>query len=133
GRMLVRQPEKAISPSQRTLAYLVAAEEDEPAAGIARAVLENGALGNEYLFGAEGSDEPTRVVSDAVDQVVRSVNARSAGGMGLDGFLAKGESHGIQACILFVPAQPGDWLDRRLEQMSRRPGAFRAVIGSSGR
>jgi hypothetical protein len=132
GRMLVRQPEKALSPSQRTLAYLVAAEGDEPAAGIARAVLENGCLGNEYLFSAEGSEEPTRVVSEAVDQVVRSVNAQHRGGMGLDAFLAKGQSHGIQACILFVPSRPGEWLDRVLGQMGRHPGPFRAVIGVDG-
>jgi hypothetical protein len=129
GRMLVRMPETAISPTQRTLAYLVAAEGDEPAAGIARAVLENGSLGTDYLFGADGGSEPTRVISDAIHMVVGSINHRPHGGGGLDSFLVDGESRGVTACILFVPSRPGPWLDRVAEQLARHPGPFRAIVG----
>jgi hypothetical protein len=130
--MLVRLPERAVSPCERTLAYLVAAEADEPAAGIARAMLENGSLGNDFLFGAEGADHPTRSTGEAVEQVLRSARARAQGGQGLAPFLAQGANHGIRACILFVPPRARAWLDRVEEQILHSPGPFRAIIGVDG-
>jgi hypothetical protein len=131
-RMLVRTPERAVAPCEKTLAYLVAGAGDEPAAGIARAVLENGSLGTDFLFGADGGEVPTRNLHEALEQVVRSANARQQGGMGLGQFLSQGESQGIRACILFVPGQPGAWLSRIAEQIANNHGPFRVIIGVDG-
>jgi hypothetical protein len=131
-RMLVRTPERAIAPCEKTLAYLVAADGDEPAAGIARAVLENGSLGTDFLFSANGAEAATRNVQEAVEQLVRSVNARDEGGRGLGAFLAHGESQGIRACILFVSGRPGAWLNRVAQQVAGNHGPFRVIIGVDG-
>src|SRR5262249_11252208 len=103
GQLLVRLPEKAITASRRTLVYFVAGPGDEPSAGIARAVLETGQLGNDYHFGADGADAMVRTAPEAVDQLVRSASARQRGGQGLAPFLDRGEAVGVRACILFVP------------------------------
>lgn len=132
GRLLVRTPERAVKPCERSMAYLVGARADEPAAGIARAVLEGGALGKDFLFAAEGAESPTQNAREAVEQVIASANARDQAGAGLGGLLDRGEAHGLQACILFVPAEPGPWLERVAEQVARRPGPFRAIIGVDG-
>jgi hypothetical protein len=132
GRLLVRLPERATAPCEKTLAYLVAADDDEPAAGVARAALENGSLGYDYLFGADGAEAPTPDGRAAVELVVRSAAARGQGGAGLQHFLGQGEKLGIRACVLFVPARPGDWLLRVAAALARHNGPCRVVVGTDG-
>jgi hypothetical protein len=132
GRMLVRMPERAVSPCEKTLAYLVAAEGDEAAAGITRAVLENGSLGSDFLFGADGAESPTQDIREAVASVARSANARELAGRGLASFLAAGEKQGIRACLLFVPGRIGPWLGHVAAQMRCGQGPFRVLIGVDG-
>jgi hypothetical protein len=127
GRMLVRTPERAVSPSERTLAYLVARKGDEATAGVARSLLENGSLSTDWLFRAEGEETAVRGAPEAVDQVIRSANARPRGGEGLEIFLELGESEGVRACILVVPAQPGKWLAQVEEQPAALDAAEPAV------
>jgi hypothetical protein len=132
GRLVVRAPEKAVSPTEKTLAYLVAAAGDEPAAGIARAALEHQLLGPDYLFSADGETACTRAAPEAVDQVVRSVNARTEGGTRLESLLAQGEMQGITACLMFLPPRPGAWLDRVVACTAVKPGPFLAIVGVDG-
>ncbi|MEO7327780.1 MAG: DUF58 domain-containing protein, partial [Minicystis sp.] len=54
--LVVRTPERAFSVSRKTIAYLVAGEGDEPAAGAARVAVESGALGATWVLGADGND-----------------------------------------------------------------------------
>jgi hypothetical protein len=131
GRLLVRMPERAVAPCQKTMAYLVASEDDEPAAGIARAVLESGLLGTHFLFGTDGA-EPVRTAPEAVEQILRSAAARSDGGTGLEAFLDQGERLGMNACLLFVPPRPGPWLERAARHMTAPRGPFRVVVGIDG-
>ena len=132
GRMLVRSPERAVMRSQKTLVYFVAGADDEASAGVTRALLEIGSLGTDFWFRADGQAESTRDVRNAIDQVIRSSSCRDRGGEGLGKFLGRGEELGITACILFVPARPGAWLERVVEQLGRYPGPFRALIGVDG-
>jgi hypothetical protein len=128
GRLLVRTPEQALSPCDKTLAYFVAGPADEPSAGITRAVLESGGLGAEFLFAADGGT-PTASVPEAIEQLVRSRTERAQGGSGLGSFLAEGESRGLRACLLFVPARLGPWLERVEQQLRCHHGPFRAIVG----
>jgi hypothetical protein len=131
GRLLVRTPERAVAPCEKTMAYLVAADGDEPAAGVARAVLEGGLLGADFLFGADGG-EPVRTPAEAVELILRSAAIRGEGAAGLEAFLNRGESLGLKACLLFVPPRPGAWLERVARLVAARRGPFRAVIGTDG-
>ncbi len=132
GRMLVRMPERAVRPCQKMLSYFVASQGDEATAGIARAMLEGAEPGQDYLFAADGTDSPTRLLREAVDQLVRSAGARSCGGLGLGKFLGQCEAAGGAACVLFVPSEPGPWLGRVAEQLARRRGTCRAIVGIDG-
>ena len=132
GRLLVRTPERAVAPCEKTMAYLVAAEGDEPTAGVARAVLENGLLGPDFLFGADGGGAAVRTVPEAIEQVLRSAAARGDGAAGLEAFLNQGESLGMKACLLFVPSRPGPWLERVARVLAERRGPFRVVVGADG-
>jgi hypothetical protein len=132
GELLVRMPERAVTPSRKTLVYFVAGPGDEPGAGLARSLLESGQLGNEYHFGADGSTAMMRTAGEALDQLVRSAPCRAAGGEGLESFLRRGETLGLGACILFVPPRPGAWLPRVLAQLARFRGPFLVLIGVDG-
>jgi hypothetical protein len=132
GRLLVRMPERAVRPLRKTLVYFIAGEGDEPAAGIARALLEAGCFSPQFWFRADGQRTATCDVREAVHQIAASRSARDRGGEGLDSFLSRGEELGIKACILFVPCRTGEWLDRVARQLERRPGPFRVLIGMDG-
>jgi hypothetical protein len=132
GRMLVRSPERSVAPSRETLVYLVAGEGDEPAAGLARAGLELRSFGSRFLFGADGSPEPTRDAAEAMLKVVGSASHRARGGADLADFLLRGEAKGIMAAILFVPGKPGKWLETIVPSVAARAGRCRVVIGVDG-
>ena len=125
--LLVRTPERAISPSPSAIAYFVAGRDDEATAGTARAFLELGLLGADFLFSADGADEPTADPAEAVEQIVRSVFHRDRGAIGLHELLARGVRDGRHSCVLFLPPTPGPWL-ARVEREVALPQGTTAVI-----
>ena len=62
----VRLAEKSVHHSNRTLAYLLSGPDDEAAAAVARIAVESGALGDDWVFGADGSTETTGTVATAL-------------------------------------------------------------------
>jgi hypothetical protein len=132
GRMLVRMPERTISQSQKTLAYFVAGPADEPTAGVARALVENGSLGLNLLFRADGSHRAAGTAAEVVAQIVASSAARDASAQGLADLLDQGVAQGVKGCILFVPAGNGPWLDRVADSIQQFRGQCRVIIGIDG-
>lgn len=111
-RLVVRTPERALSPVRRTIAYLVAGAGDEPAAGAAKAAITSGGLGAEWLLGADGTIGGVDTVEAALDAIVRSASVPEAqGAAGLAAFLQVDGPIGRKA-IVFVPARPGPWVER---------------------
>ena len=110
--LLVRTTERAISPSPSAMAYFVAGPEDEPSASIARLFLQQGWLGEGFLFQADGADEATGDRDEALTQLIRSRHARQHGAQGLQRFFerARSGSRVRRSCLLFLPAAPGPWL-----------------------
>ena len=131
GQLLVRTPERAISTDCKTVHYLVAAEGDEPAAGICRAALLNHQATG-VLFGTDGDEPPTSDTEDAVAQLARSSAARREGGTGLTRALAAGAKQNGRACVLYVPPRPGAWLERVSDALAMFSGKRTAVIGIDG-
>ena len=76
----VRTPERSVQRARRTLAYLVAGPDDEAAAAAARVALESSALGEAWLFGADGTDAPTDRLDAALRAIARSAGAREPAG-----------------------------------------------------
>lgn len=111
--LVVRTPERAISPVRQTVAYLVTGPSDEPAAGAARVAVDSGALGSEWSLGADGQDAVARSAPQALEVLARSSNHPDAlGGVGLQRFLDTATPGGTSRAVVFVPARPGPWLDR---------------------
>lgn len=131
GRLLVRQPEKAVSATQKTLVYLVAADADDPTAGVARALFEQGSL-SDFLFSTDGDEQPTREIAEAADRIVRSSAFRQNGGEALGRFLGKGAKQGYSAAVLFVPCRPGPWLERVAGHLAKSSCPCRVIIGIDG-
>ncbi len=113
--LVIRTPERALSPVRQTVAYLVAARGDEPAAGAARAALASGLLGSDWVLGTDGAERGAKTIGDAVELLVRSAGTPvDAGGSGLQKFMAQAVPGGTARALVFVPPKDGPWLDRVL-------------------
>ena len=135
--LVVRSPERALSPIRQTCAYLVAGEGDEPAAGAARLAVMHGSLGNDWVLGADGSHEDAKRRDQAIDLLARSANVGDKGGTGLAAFLERrGSVAGkLGRAVVFVPGRPGPWLDAVLAQcrgIGGRGGRIEFVVGTDG-
>ncbi len=119
--LVVKSPERAQSIATKAVAYLVAGEADEAAAGAARLALESGALGKDWTFGADGSKEDATTLDGA--HVLLAASARtppSAAGAGLSSFLERNATAG--RVLVFVPAKEGDWLVKTMQAVLKRGG-----------
>lgn len=120
--LLVRTPELALSPDRRTVAYLVAGEGDEPAAGAARVAVDSGALGSSWVLGADGCSDAASSAEDAVELLARSARAQLEHSGALSAFLGRLDRGPSTRAVVFVPARPGPWVDRVLAAARGRTG-----------
>jgi hypothetical protein len=107
--LVVRTPERAISPARRAFAYVVSGRGDEPAAGVARKAVETGALGASFVMGADGVPEDARSADEALELLARSGSATVGDGAGLAAFLRRAAPAPATRAIVFVPAFDGRW------------------------
>jgi hypothetical protein len=119
--VVVRTPERAFGPVHQTVAYLVCGERDEPAAGAARVALESGAMGGDWVLGADGCPEPATTQNQAIEVLARSGETPvDDGGKGLKDFLENAVPGGsLGRALVFVPSTPGPWLDRVIAVAAR--------------
>ena len=127
-KLMVRVPERALSRARRTVAYLVAGAHDEAAAAAARAAIEEGALGIDWQFAADGSPEATSDRSEALHKVMTSSGFEGPSGSGMKRFLAEVDPRGPAALVVFAPPSMGGWLDEMRSLTMRRYGRVRVVI-----
>lgn len=135
GELMVRVPERAISPSWRIVAYLPAAELDEPAAAAARVAITTGLFGEGWRFSADGADRIADDRHSAEACVVASRSARgtpSGDAAGLASFCAAASESQRTRLILFLPARPGPWMGPVLEAVRRWSGAVTCVVATDG-
>ena len=125
--LLVRTPEAAVTPSPSCAAYMVAGPCDEPTASTARFFVENGLLGKDFAFGADGSPEPTNSAEEALEQIIGSVHFRRQGARGLHHFVERIDQRRLASCILFLPPMPGAWV-HRVERVAKRLRRATAVV-----
>lgn len=127
-RLMVRLPEKSLTPSERLVACFVAGEGDEPTAGLARSMLEHGQLGGDFVFCADGAVEPTSNSEAALRQIVRSVQERRAPGTAFD-VLNDAAFQTTQDCLVFAPSRRGPWVNRLRDFSRCRSVSPRVLIG----
>ncbi len=131
-RLLVRMPERAITPRPSTVAYLVAGPGDAPAASTARAFVEQGMLDGDTVFSADGADRPAEDAAQAIDQIVDSVNHRHRGGADLERLLRTVDRSQLGNCVLFVPTREGPWLERVLAFTRALPAPPTVILAVDG-
>jgi hypothetical protein len=131
-KLMVRVPERALSPARRTVAYQVAGPGDEASAAAARLAVEAGVFGADWSFGADGTAGDTDRPDEAVERIVRSVEARSRGGRGLEPFLKRAERAGPASAVIFVPPRPGPWLEPVVAAARARAPRTRLVVATDG-
>ncbi len=131
-KLVVRMPERALSSAHRVAGYLVAGARDGASAAVARVALEEGAFGDDFRFGADGTRAATDRVHDALSAIRRSAHARHAGGQGLAGFVETVEREGPVSLLVFVPAELGAEFDAVRALVARRALPPRVVIGVDG-
>ncbi|MGE0787712.1 MAG: DUF58 domain-containing protein [Sandaracinaceae bacterium] len=129
-RLMVRMPERALSPARRTVSYLVAGPGDEASAAAARVALEGGAFGSEWTFSADGATADTSRVDEGIAMIVGSQGQRGAAG--LRTFLERAERTGPASAVLFVPPRPGPWLDLVVTAARARAARTRIVVATDG-
>lgn len=135
--LIIRTPERAISPSKKTAVYMVADEGDEPAAGAARTAIDVGAFGGDWVLGADGSPEVTKSRDHALELLAQSAHAkREQGGAGLSAFLKEAAPGAMARAVVFVPPRPGPWLDRVAHAVRHESGGHASrvsfVVGIDG-
>lgn len=129
----VRTPERSVERARKTIAYLVTGPEDEAAAAAARITLETGELGEDWLFGADGTREPASRLEPALEAIARSGSFRRNGsGGGLSEFLHAAGRDGEAHCLVFTPPYPGPWTDEVVEAARAYPGLMSFVVGTDG-
>jgi uncharacterized protein (DUF58 family) len=117
--LVIRVPERAQSVATDAVAYLVAGEGDEAAAGAARMALESGALGTKWVFGVDGASGDAKTLDAALALIAASVKVPPASsGAGLAAFLERHAKAG--RVLVFVPAAEGEWLKRTAQAVVRR-------------
>ncbi|TVQ88851.1 MAG: DUF58 domain-containing protein [Deltaproteobacteria bacterium] len=113
--LLVRTPERALSPVERTLAYLVTSPDDEAAAATAQLAVSTDVLGKDWIFATDGQLEPCRTAHEATQALIRSAShPPDQGGSGLLPFLEGQQDFSARRAVLFVPGTTGPWVDRVL-------------------
>lgn len=132
--LVVRVPEKALSPARQTAAYLVTGAADEPAAGALRAAVEAGSLGREWVVGADGVQGYARSQAEALELLAKSGTTPEAdGGTGLRAFLQRAVPGGGARVVVFAPARPGPWVARAAEAVRAHGAAsFEFLLCADG-
>ncbi len=130
-RLLVRTPERAVAAQPVNVAFLVVGKGDEPTAGVARTFIEQGLLGSDFAFSADGALHPTHLVAEAVEQIIDSVDRDGAAT--LDALAAQVDPARMDACLVFAPAIDGPWRERVINLTRRLGITATVVIGVDGR
>lgn len=128
----VRLAEKSVFHSKRIVAYLLSSKNDEAAAAVTRVALESGALGENWLFAADGSPDPTDNLVTALDVVAASRGIDKTHGYGLDKFLELAAGRTATHCIIFVAAERAAWLPALKQTLARYNGQLSLVMATDG-
>jgi len=130
GKLMVRRPERALSPARRVAAFLVVGEQDEAAAATVRVAIERRMFGNDWMLGADVDPSGTSDARRALEIVVRSPQAQDISGTLMDAFFTRASLEGPVHAIAFVPPVIGAWLP--YVQAVARARRLHVVIATDG-
>ena len=133
----VRIPERSLDPGRKTVAYLLSDRRDEAAAAAARVALESGALGDHWMFGADGTPRPTEHLGEAMTAIARSGSLRplsdgTAPRGDLRRFLEQPEVQDELSLVIFAAASDGPWLRETADAARIFAGGMTFVLATDG-
>jgi len=128
-RVLVRTPERALSPQPSTVAFLIAGPSDEAAAATARTFIDEGLLGDDVVFAADGARGPAESDAEALDQIIDSADHRDDGGQGLSQLMRKVGRTQLSNCVVFAPAVEGPWIELLSGFNRQLPSPATVIVG----
>lgn len=99
--LMVRTPERALSPDLRVAVFVCTGPQDEPAAAAARTAVESGVLGEHWMLGTDGLDATATEKAAAVELVCRGAGS-AGGGAGLAAFVARARDAGMQQLLVLM-------------------------------
>lgn len=127
----VRLAEKSVFQSKRVLAYLLASDQDEAAAACARQALQSGALGDDWLFGADNVQQTSQDLAAALTILARSRPLSGSNQYGLDQFLASA-GFGSAPCLVFAAAERAPWIPALLATARSSTNRITLVLATDG-
>jgi uncharacterized protein (DUF58 family) len=129
--LMVRTPERSLSPSVRIAAYLPATKGDEPAAAAAKVAIDAGLFGEGWVFSTDGAERPATEAAAAHELLAASrahQGTELGEAAGLADFLAGESKSEPPRLILFVPGRTGPWLERVVDVIRHHRGRVSAVV-----
>lgn len=118
-KLMVREIELAISPAHKTYLYLIASSQDEAVASLVRTALEKRIFGNNFVFLADGEKNPTSDFKESLEQIIRSVRARTESAVGLADFTSQAKAEGINSCVVFASGESFEWIDSFFDSLQK--------------
>lgn len=129
--LVVRVPERALEAAPRVCAYLPADSADEPAARLARTMMEENLLGSAWRFGADGAEDAETLESGLL-ALASSGSVQPGFHCGLGEFLQRAAIQGFGSCVLFLPTSPGPWLPAVQAALASCPMRVHAILAAQG-
>lgn len=128
----VRLPEKSVFHSKRTVAYLLSSPNDEAASAVARVALQSAAFGEDWSFGADGTETPCDDLATALRAVAKSRALDAPYSYGLDRFLGRAAGHSMAHCIVFAAAERAGWEAELKATIRKYQGQITLVLATDG-
>ncbi|MBN1655810.1 MAG: DUF58 domain-containing protein [Deltaproteobacteria bacterium] len=129
-KLMIRAPERALTLSHRTAAFIVSGPDDDASAAVARLAIEKRLLGSDWSFGSDADIDGAGEIGEALAILMRSSGARGQNAGGIRAFLRRVEEQGPSSLIVFLPPRLSAWIEPILELAKTR--RVHAVIGIDG-
>lgn len=109
-KLFVRVPENAFSTRRRTGLYLVSGRGDEKSASLARAIISGGLIGDDWIFGADGSPDFARDKRQALEIIAKSGGSQSFDPVNFKNFKMFCFQNECRSAMVLLPADSSEIL-----------------------
>lgn len=110
-KLVVRAPEPTISDESDMFVYFISGDSDEPAAAMARALLQTFSQTDGRLyFATDGAKHLAKDTNEGISDLINSVQYKSNAGKGLLDVASQMTPDMMTKCFILIPPHQGAWL-----------------------